>query len=143
MKNKSKKDGGYSLLEILVVMAIISLLATLVAPRLFSQVDKSKITTAKSQAKSLRLALDSYWLDTGRYPTQDEGLTSLINNVASDPGWAGPYMDGELPRDPWGNSYKYVPPEIDNNNRELSPKVLSYGADNEVGGSGNNADISS
>ncbi len=143
MHRKPKKDDGYSLLEILVVMAIISLLATLVAPRLFSQVDKSKVTTAKSQVKSLRLALDSYRLDTGRYPTKDEGLNSLIDNVADDPGWAGPYMDGDLPKDPWGNDYQYMPPQKDAKNRELSPKVISYGADNEPGGSGNNADISS
>lgn len=142
-KRKNRRDDGYSLLEILVVMAIISLLATLVAPRLFSQVDKSKITTAKSQAKSIRLALDAYRLDTGRYPTAEEGLTGLVQNVSNNPGWYGPYMDGELPLDPWGNSYQYVAPEIDNNNRQLSPKVVSYGADGAPGGSGNDADISS
>lgn len=144
---KTKTDdneAGYSLLEILIVLAIMGLLATLVAPRLFTQLDKSKVTAAKAQAKSLRLALDALKLDTGRYPTESEGLSLLITapseNVES---WYGPYLDGEMPKDPWGNNFVYFPPELDSNQRELSPKVVSFGADNEPGGSGNDADISS
>lgn len=141
---KRRKDAGYSLLEILIVLAIIGMLMTLVAPRLFAQLDKSKITTAKAQAKSLRLSLDAFKLDTGRYPTKEEGLQVLVKAPANDNGaWFGPYLDGELPNDPWSHPFIYVPPKLDAQGRELSPKVVSYGADGAEGGSGNNADISS
>jgi len=140
----SSKETGYSLLEILIVLAIMGLLATLVAPRLFTQLDKSKVTAAKAQAKSLRLALDAFRLDTGRYPTTSEGLNVLISAPSGDSeNWFGPYLDGEMPKDPWGNDFVYQIPERDSANRELSPKVLSLGADNEPGGTGNDADISS
>lgn len=138
------REEGYSLLEVLIVLAIMGLLATLVAPRLFTQLDKSKITAAKAQAKSLRLALDAYKLDMGRYPTVTEGLEVLIVSPSiNSESWFGPYLDGEIPKDPWGNDFVYQVPELDGANRELSPKVLSLGADNEIGGTGNNADISS
>lgn len=138
------KEDGYSLLEILIVLAIMGLLATLVAPRLFTQLDKSKVTAAKAQAKSLRLALDAFKLDTGRYPTTTEGLNVLVVAPSeSSESWYGPYLDGGLPKDPWGNDFVYQVPKLDNANREMSPKVLSLGADNEIGGTGNNADISS
>lgn len=141
---KPSSEAGYSLLEILIVLAIMGLLATLVAPRLFTQLDKSKITAAKSQAKSLRLALDSFKLDTGRYPTAEEGLKVLVTPPSDDNGsWYGPYLDGDMPKDPWGNDFVYQIPERDSADRELSPKVLSLGADNAPGGTGNNADISS
>ncbi len=143
-QQRTHKDAGYSLLEIMVVLVIMGLLATLVAPRLFGQVDKSRVTTAKAQAKSLRLALDSYRLDVGRYPTQQEGLTALITAPQGNNGsWFGPYLDGEMPRDPWGNSYIYEAPATNENGQVLSPKVISLGADNTVGGNGNDADISS
>ncbi len=144
MRQKTEKLRGISLLEMLIVLAIMGLLATLVAPRLFSQLDKSKITAAKAQAKALRLALDAYKLDTGRYPNEQEGLTVLVTAPASDDGsWYGPYLDGDLPKDPWGNPMVYEVPKLDARGRELSPHVLSYGADNAPGGTGNDADISS
>ncbi len=142
--SKRQSEAGYSLLEILIVLAIMGLLATLVAPRLFSQLDSSKITAAKAQAKSLRLALDSFKLDSGRYPTEVEGLSILVtapNGDTSD--WYGPYLDGDMPKDPWGNDFVYEKPKLDTNGRELSPKVISLGADNAPGGVGANADISS
>ena len=146
LKNKkTKREAGYSLLEILIVLAIMGLLATMVAPRLFSQLDKSKVTAAKAQAKSLRLALDAYKLDTGKYPSTAEGLSVLIKAPQNNDGsWYGPYLDGDaLPTDPWKNAFVYEAPKLDGNGRELSPHVISYGADNAPGGTGNNADISS
>lgn len=142
--HKAENEQGYSLLEILVVLAIIGTLMTLVAPRLMGNVDKSKTIAARAQAKTLRLALDSYKLDTGRYPNQSEGLTVLAVAPQNDDGsWYGPYLDGDLPKDPWGFEFIYEEPKVADNGRASSPKVISLGADNAPGGSGVNADISS
>ena len=138
------KEAGYSLLEILVVLAIIGTLMGLVAPRLLGNVDKSKVVAAKAQTKNLRLALDSFKLDTGRYPTSEEGLRVLVNAPANDNGnWYGPYLDGELPKDPWNNDFVYQAPQQGENGRVISPKIISLGADNAVGGAGLDADIHS
>ena len=143
-KRTQDKEAGYSLLEILVVLAIIGTLMGLVAPRLLGNVDKAQVTAAKAQAQTLRLALDSFKLDTGRYPTGEEGLSVLVSPPANDNGsWYGPYMEGEIPLDPWNNAYVYQPPIAQENGRMSTPYVISYGADGTVGGSGNNADISS
>lgn len=141
--DKPNHEAGYSLLEILVVLAIIATLMTLVAPRLMGNLDKSKKIAAKAQAKTLRLALDSYKLDTGRYPSASEGLAVLVNPPAGATNWFGPYLDGELPIDPWDNAFIYEPPQTDENGRTTSPKVISLGADKAVGGVGNDEDISS
>lgn len=129
---------GYSLLEILIVLTIIGLIAALVGPRLFAQLDHSKVTTAKVQVRSLESALGTMRLDIGRYPTGQEGLDLLTHG---DPkavaGWAGPYLGGGLPKDPWGHPYVYEAPGGDGG----SPKVYSYGSDGKPGGSGNAADI--
>ncbi len=142
--NRKRLQSGYSLLEILVVLAIIGVLATLVGPRLFNQVDRSKVTAAKAQARSLKTSLSALRLDLGRYPTREEGLSILVT-PPSDPGsgslWGGPYIDGELPNDPWGNPYLYVEPSQDAAGFDLQPKIISYGADNEPGGAGLNQDI--
>lgn len=142
-KTKSH-EAGYSLLEILVVLAIIGTLMTLVAPRLIGQVDKSKAIAAQSQARTLRLALDSFKLDTGRYPTEQEGLAVLSVAPVNDNGsWFGPYLEGQVPFDPWQNAYIYQPPIAQANGRLSPPVVISYGADAVPGGTGLNADISS
>jgi len=125
-------------------LAIIGVLATLVGPRLFNQVDRSKVTTAKAQARSLKTSLDAMRLDLGRYPTQAEGLALLITPPSEQGArtlWAGPYIDGEMPLDPWGNAYRYEVPAKDSAGFDLQPKVISYGADNEPGGEGLNQDI--
>jgi len=139
----ARKEAGYSLLEILVVLAIIGMLATLVAPRLFAQLDRGKITATEAQARNLQTALDAFRLDVGRYPNEQEGLAALITAPqALDGRWQGPYIEGgELPLDQWANAYVYKAPELDANGRPLRPKIISYGADGVEGGSGNNADI--
>lgn len=136
-------EDGYSLLEILVVLVIMALLASVVAPRLFAIADRSKVTTAEAQAKGLRLALDSFRLDVGRYPTQQEGLTVLMTEPDGNLNWFGPYMEDEVPLDPWGNAYTYQAPILDSNGRALPPRVISLGADGAEGGAGDAADISS
>ena len=139
-----RKQDGFSLLEMLVVLAIMGLLATLVAPRLFSQIDRSKITAAKAQARSIRTSLDAMRLDIGRYPTAEEGL-ALLTAPPADPSlrtsWLGPYLEGQLPNDPWGNPYRYSPPGTDAAGFALKPRIYSFGADNQEGGNGMNADI--
>ena len=143
-KRKSKKnhgEAGYSLIEILVVLAIIASLAALVGPRLLGQVDKSKVTTAKVQARMLETALTTYYSDGGALPTSTAGLEVLVRNISNAQSWNGPYLDsddGQLPLDPWGTPYQYTPPS--------SPgsigNVFSFGADKAVGGTGINKDIS-
>jgi general secretion pathway protein G len=130
--------AGYSLLEILIVLTIIALIAALVGPRLFAQLDRSKVTTARVQVRALETALGTLRLDLGRDPTQAEGLDLLVkadrNAVA---GWSGPYLSGGLPLDPWGHPYVYQAPSDD----QQSARVISLGSDGKVGGTGNAADI--
>jgi len=130
--------AGYSLLEILIVLTIIALIAALVGPRLFAQLDRSKVTTAKVQVRALETALATMRLDLGRDPTQAEGLNLLVQaDRSAVAGWSGPYLSGGLPLDPWGHPYVYQPPGDD----QSSAKVLSLGSDGKPGGEGNAADI--
>lgn len=138
---------GFSLLEILVVLAIIALIAAVVGPRLFAQLDRSKTTAARIQAKAIKGALETMRIDIGRMPSQQEGLNLLIQaDPTTVPGWQGPYMDA-LPSDPWGRPYVYVAPAETGGQGGLtgggSASVLSYGADGQEGGEGVNADVSS
>ncbi len=128
--------AGYSLLEILIVLAIIALIAALVGPRLFAQLDRSKTTSARVQAKSLASGLDTMRLDIGRFPTQEEGLT-LLESAHGAANWNGPYLSGSLPKDPWGRDYIYAAP-----GEGQEPKVSSLGADGKPGGEGPNTDVS-
>lgn len=124
---RAHASDGYSLLEILVVLAIIAVLATLVGPRLFSQLDKSKVTTAKTQIQTLATALDTMLLDVGRYPTKAEGLTLLVTAPADQSAalWRGPYLNSDVPLDPWGNAYQYEEPSSANGR----PLIRSLGSD--------------
>jgi len=127
---------GFTLLELLVVMVIIGLLASYVGPRYFAQVGKSEIKTAMAQMNALGKALDQYRLDTGRYPSTEQGLTALVTRPANEPKWDGPYLKKNVPPDPWGNQYVYKQPG-DHSEYDL----YSYGKDGEPGGSGKAADI--
>lgn len=124
---------GFTLLEMLVVLVIIGLLAGLVGPQLLGRVDAAKVTTAKTQVRMLKGALQTLRLDTGRYPTREQGIKLLVEppkdaNLAVK--WHGPYLDGEVPLDPWGNDYVYQPGP-----RSSSAIVLySLGADGQPGG---------
>lgn len=150
-RRADRKPGaraGYSLLEILVVLAIIALIAAVVGPRLFAQLDRSKSQTARLQVRSLEAALETMRLDIGRLPTEQEGLGLLMEaDPQSVTGWYGPYLDRALPADPWGRPYIYVPPAADATNApgapEVRARVVSYGADGQEGGQGVNADVNS
>jgi len=137
---KPRSVRGFTLLEMLVVLVIIGLLAGLVGPRLFSKIDQSKVTTASTQIKMLRGAVENIRLDIGRLPTAEEGL-SLLTKPPADPvlaaRWRGPYLDDALPLDPWGQSYQYAIPGA-----EGQPFALfSYGADGKRGGEGDAKDL--
>ena len=137
---KQIRSSGFTLLEMLVVLLIIGLLAALVGPRLFSQVDKARVDTARVQMKSLQGSLETMRLDIGRFPTTDEGL-QMLNRPPLDekirPRWRGPYLAEEVPLDPWGNPYQYSIP-----GRGGKPFALwSFGADGKPGGTDYDADI--
>lgn len=110
--------AGFTLLEILIVLVIIGMLAGLVGPRLLGQLDRAKVTTAEAQIKMLKGALETMRLDIGRFPTADEGL-QMLNAPPASPQlrqrWRGPYIDGQVPLDPWSNPYQYDPKGRENN----------------------------
>lgn len=130
-------EAGFSLLEVIVVLMIIGLVATLVGPRLFEQFDRSKVTAAEVQMKSLAAALDQMRLDLNRFPNEAEGLEMLVRRPADQEGWRGPYLDEDIPKDPWGNDYVYQTPS----GSQGRPVLSSLGADGKSGGEGNDADI--
>jgi general secretion pathway protein G len=130
-------QAGFTLLELLVVIVIIGLLAAYVGPKYFSQLGKSEVTVAKAQIEAFEKSLDTYRLDVGRYPSAEEGLNALLAAPASAAGkWNGPYLKKAVPLDPWGHPYQYRSPgtkgEFD---------IVSLGRDGQVGGSGEDADI--
>jgi len=133
-----RRQRGFTLLELLVVMVIIGLLAAYVAPRYFSQVGKSEVRSAQAQIDGLRKALDTYRLDTGSYPTTEQGLAALNARPANAAKWNGPYLQRPVPLDPWGKAYQYKAPG-DHDEFDL----FSFGKDGQPGGAGDAADIKS
>jgi len=128
---------GFTLLELLVVMVIIGLLAAYVGPRYFSQLGKSERGTAKAQIEGLAKALDAYRLDTGHYPTTEQGLAVLFNKPNDEPKWNGPYLQKQVPADPWGQPYVYRSP-----GQGGDFDLTSNGKDGQPGGEGEAADVS-
>jgi general secretion pathway protein G len=127
---------GFTLLELLVVVVIIGLLASYVAPKYFSQIGKSEVQVARAQIDAFEKALDQYRLDTRRYPTTEQGLKALVERPASEAQWNGPYLRKAVPLDPWGRPYVYRVP-----GSKGEYDVVSYGKDGQPGGAGENADI--
>ena len=132
-----RNSKGFTLIELLVVMVIVGLLAALVAPKLFPKLGNGKQAAAKAQIELLGQALDQMRLDVGRYPTTQEGLSSLVTNPGM-PNWEGPYLKKALPSDPWGRPYVYQSP---GSHGEYD--LYSYGRDGSPGGEGEDADLAS
>lgn len=126
-----RTQRGFTIIELLIVMAILGMLAVMVAPNLFNQADSARRDAVLTQISALSSALDAYRLDMGQYPDELEALTRNDSGRAS---WNGPYLRGDVPNDPWGNAYVY-----ESDGRTFS--ILSYGADGRAGGEDNDADI--
>jgi general secretion pathway protein G len=121
----------------LVVVTIIGLFVALVGPKLWSNVDKAKITQARAQIENFMGALGTYKLDNGNFPTTEQGLAALRVKPGDADNWNGPYMPKDVPKDPWNHDYVYKFP----GDHGDEPDIISYGADGQPGGDGINADI--
>jgi general secretion pathway protein G len=136
MTQTGRKGRGFTLLELLVVMVIIGLLVGYVAPQYFSQIGKSEVKVTRAQIDALEKTLDQFRIDSGHYPSSEQGLAALTVRPANEARWDGPYLKKAVPPDPWGNPYVYRMPgehgEFD---------LLSYGKDGTPGGEGEARDI--
>jgi len=132
-------QGGFTLIELLVVIIVLGLLVGLVGPRLFGRIGQSKQATAKAQIELIGASLDQYRLDVGTYPSTAAGLDALQKNPGGAPNWNGPYLKKAVPKDAWGNPYKYRCCPGQHGDYDL----WSEGADGAPGGEGENADVTS
>ena len=135
-KNR-RGQAGVTLIEMLVVVTIIGLFIALVGPSLFKNADKAKVTAARAQLDNFMTALGSYKLDTGTFPTTEQGLKALREKPADLEQWAGPYMPKDIPKDPWEHEYVYKYPGEHGD----EPDISSMGRDGQPGGEGFDADI--
>jgi general secretion pathway protein G len=136
---KRRRQSGFTLIELMVVLAIIGVLAAMIAPNVLGRADDARITAARTDVGNLMQALKLYKLDNQRFPSAAQGLNALILKPTTEPlpgNWK-PYLD-KLPNDPWGRPYQYMNPGI-----KGEVDVLSFGADGQAGGEGNNADVGS
>jgi len=122
---------GFTMMELLIVLVIIGLLAALVGPALYQRIAPAKESVARAQIENFMTALDSYFVDTGRFPTAQQGLQALRIRPESEARWKGPYLKKEIPADPWGNPFLYRSP-----GRNGGYELLSLGADGREGGEG-------
>jgi general secretion pathway protein G len=136
-RNAKRGQAGVTLIEMLVVVTIIGLFVALVAPNMFKSADKSRITAARSQMQNFMTALGTYKLDTGIFPTTEQGLPALRVKPNDVNQWNGPYLQIDIPKDPWGHDYLYKFPGEHGDD----PEITCLGADGQPGGEGINADI--
>lgn len=136
INNPQSRSSGFTLLELLVVMVIIGLLAGYVGPKYFSQIGKSEVKAAKAQIDALGKSLDQYRLDVGHYPNSEQGLAALFTKPTNEAKWDGPYLQKDVPNDPWGKSYLYRQP-----GEHSEYDLFSYGKDSQAGGSDEASDI--
>jgi general secretion pathway protein G len=140
-ETRAQRQGGFTLIEMIVVMIIIAVIAGLVGPRLFKNVARAKQSAGKAQIELIGIALDQYRLDNDMYPTTEQGLAALISQPTSPPipeNWDGPYLKKEVPLDPWGRDYYYESPgRMDAEGYDL----YSFGRDGIEGGDDEDGDI--
>lgn len=136
-----RRDAGFSLLELMVVVVILSILALVIVPRVIDRPDQARAARAQSDVAAIASAVNLYRLDNFRYPTTEQGLSALVAQPTTDPippNWAASgYMD-RLPVDPWGTPYQYLSPGVHG-----AFDIFSYGADGVAGGTGADADVGS
>lgn len=135
------KMRGFTLIELMVVIVIIAVLASLIVPKVMSRPDEARVAAARQDLGAITQALKLYKLDNMRYPTTEQGLQALVKKPAAAPipeNWKGNGYLEKLPKDPWGTPYLYLQPGLHD---EID--VISYGANREAGGEGNDADIGS
>jgi len=137
-RSKALDQAGFTLIELLIVVIILGVLAGLVGPRLFGRVGQSRQAAARVQIELLGAALDQFKLDVGRYPTSQEGLQALQQSPGNAPGWEGPYLKKDVPRDPWGSPYQYRSP-----GEHGEYDLTSLGSDGAPGGDGEATDVTS
>ena len=137
MRRKRSSQAGVTLIEMLVVVTIMGLFAYFVLPKFMGQADKAKKTAARAQISSYVTALSAYKLDTGTFPTSEQGLQALRTQPEGMANWQGPYVQQDIAPDPWGHPYVYKFP----GDHGDEPDLISYGGDGQPGGEGNNADI--
>lgn len=130
------RNTGFTLLELLVVMVIIGLLAGYVAPKFFAHIGKSEVKAARAQIDALEKALDAYRLDTGGYPSTEQGLVALVQAPQGVTHWEGPYLKKGVPNDPWGHPYQYKSP-----GEHGDVDLMSFGKDGQPGGTGEAEDL--
>jgi general secretion pathway protein G len=138
MRKNFKKSRGFTLIELMVVILILAILAALIVPRVIGRTSQAKTAKAQADEAQLRSFIQQFRLDTGRFPTSDEGLQALEVQPSDVTGWKGPYSDKGIPADPWNNEYIL---EIPGPEGEDSFSIVTYGADGAPGGTGENADI--
>lgn len=131
----NKKQSGFTLVELLLVLVILALIAGLVLPGIIGKAESAKAKAASSQISRISMSVESFYLDTGNIPSS---LDELVNEPTGANGWNGPYIKNSLLKDPWGQPYKYTVP-----GQHGDFDIVSYGADRQQGGEKNNADINS
>ncbi len=132
-------DAGFTLIELMIVVVILGMLATMVMPKILDKPEQARRTKAKVDLRSIQAALAMFKTDTGRFPTTSEGLQSLVANPGSIRGYGKDGYLERVPLDPWGNKYVYLSPGVHNKDYDL----VSYGKDGEQGGTGDGADVAS
>ncbi|HEY8344663.1 MAG TPA: type II secretion system major pseudopilin GspG [Bacillota bacterium] len=136
---RRKDEEGFTLFEVIAVLCLIAALTAVVGPSIWNRLERGRVQTAQVQVAMLKNCLNDYRLDMGVYPSTEEGLESLRRPPFSGAErWNGPYIDGPVPKDPWGNDYVYIYPGTGGAN---TFELYSYGADGQEGGTGVNADI--